>query len=77
MRVAVTARGLELPVLIGWRSLGYQRFGRCATCGCTRTGEGKPMLVAGINTDSLVCVSCFEFEHDCKPPNYRRRSRLH
>lgn len=73
---AIPPSSLELPVLLQWRSLPHRRFGRCATCGCTKTTDGKPLVVAGVNTDSLVDIECFEFEHDCKPPNYRRRSRL-
>ena len=59
-----------------WRALPYQAFGACATCGASHTESGTPLFLAGRNIDSRVCIVCFEFEHDCKAPNYRRR-RLH
>jgi len=59
-----------------WRSLPYQAFGSCKTCGASRTDAGSPLFLAGVNADSRVCIECFEFEHRLKAPNYRRR-RLH
>lgn len=55
-------------------TLPYRQQGTCATCGRSRTDD-KPLTVCGVNLDSLVCIYCFEFEHDCKPPNYRRRKQ--
>ena len=60
-----------------WRALPYQASGACATCGASRSGDGTPLFLAGVNVDSRVCIECFEFEHDLKAPNYRRRRRLH
>jgi hypothetical protein len=58
-----------------WRSAPYQRHGRCATCGCTHDEDGRPLQLAGVNSDSMVCVECFVDEHGELLPNYRRTPR--
>lgn len=54
------------PVEDAWRALPYQGFVGCATC-------HETAYCAGRNLDSRICLRCFEFEHNCRPPNYRRR----
>ncbi len=66
---------LERHVVARWRQAPYQRFGRCATCGCTHDEHDRALYVCGLNGSSLVCLDCFELEHACKWPNYRRRNR--
>jgi hypothetical protein len=57
----------EIPrVWLEWQALPYHGFTACATCGEFRN-------CCGVNTESRVCINCFEFEHDEKAPNYRRR----
>jgi len=58
-----------------WMDAPYNRHGRCASCGCTRDENDRPMLLAGVNSDSMVCLSCFDEEHDGKHPNFRRSRR--
>jgi len=64
---------LERELYDRWLSAPHRRFGRCATCGCTETEEGKPLYLAGVNGASMVCFLCFGDEHDGAFPNYRRR----
>lgn len=58
-----------------WMDAPHNRYGRCASCGRTRDEDDRPLLLAGLNGDSMVCVDCFDQEHGGKHPNYRRRSR--
>lgn len=58
----------EAAVTAQWRSLPYHGFGICPGCGRSRYGCGP-------NPQSRVCLVCFEFEFNCKPPNFRRRQR--
>jgi hypothetical protein len=66
---------LERQMRIAWQGAPYQHFGRCASCGCTHDQDERPLLVCGVNLDSLVCFECFDTEHDGRHPNYRRRQR--
>jgi hypothetical protein len=63
------AIAVEVPrITLVWRALPYHGFTGCATCGEHRN-------CCGVNTESRVCLVCFEFVHDGVAPNYRRRNR--
>lgn len=66
---------LERDVRRAWLQAPYQRSGRCATCGCTRDEDDRPLWLAGVNGDSMVCLPYFGDEHDGRFPNYRRQIR--
>lgn len=65
--MAARLQGEEFVIAL-WRDLPYHGFGICANPEC-----GEARFCCGRNTDSRVCLICFEFEFDCKAPNYRRR----
>lgn len=62
---------LEQQARVLWQQAPFVRHGRCATCGCTHDEEGRPLMLAGVNGDSMVCVECWDIEHDGKHPNFR------
>ena len=59
---------LATQVRLEWKSLRYQGFTVCAHC-------GDPDYCCGVNTDSRICLGCFEFVFAGRAPNMRRRKR--
>jgi hypothetical protein len=59
---------LEAPTRNAWVALPYHGYGICANPAC-----GAAMHLCGVNTDSRICLACFEFVYRETPPNMRRR----